>query len=149
MLATKRYVEQHEDLLELIDEINECLNFIELAKDANDVRMLLSRFFVKLKVHLAMEDGSLYPVMLDVEDDKVREMARKFVNEMGGLADAFQTYSLMWASAVAIQDNPKVFMAHTNKVMNALSRRIDKENHELFRAYNALEKKMIAAQAMS
>ena len=142
MLATKRFIAQHDELLDLSDQITACLNFIELAKDATKVRSLLSIFLGRLKVHLAMEDGSLYPVMLDLEDKKINEMARMFINEMGGVVDAVNDYAMIWASAMAIQDNPKIFITHTNKIMSAMARRIDKENYELFRAYAAHEKKI-------
>jgi hemerythrin-like domain-containing protein len=140
MIATKRYVEQHDELLDLANDIIIRLNFKALAEDATEVRSLLSKFLGRLTVHLAMEDRSLYPSLLEQEDESVKAMARRFVNEMGGIAEAVDEYAAMWASAVAIQDNPKVFIAHTNNIINALARRIDKENNELYKAYNDLEK---------
>jgi hemerythrin-like domain-containing protein len=45
---------------------------------------MLSRLFGKLSVHLTLEDSSLYPRCQQHSDEKLREMAKRFANEMSG-----------------------------------------------------------------
>ena len=51
-----------------------------------EVRRKLSSLLI---AHLKAEDWVLYPPLLSSADSKVAETARHFVDEMGGLAQAF------------------------------------------------------------
>lgn len=132
MFTSKKYRAQHEAILALADEIYECLNAHDLAEDASHVRVLLSKFLGKVKINLAVEDQSLYPILLDQNDVKLRKMVREYIDEMGGLAEAVDEYSIAWPSTEVIQRHSKMFVAQTNDLLNALVRRFNKEDHELF-----------------
>lgn len=139
MSATTRYREQHDGLLVLATEISECLNVSELAEDASKARSLLSQLLGKLSVHLAMEDKSLYPSLLEQGDDEIKKMAQSFMDEMGGIGEAVEAYAKTWSSATAIQNNPQDFVTQTKGIFNALGNRINKENNELYKAFDELK----------
>ena len=54
------------------------------------------RLTTKLIAHLKAEDWLLYPRLLESEDAEIAGKARAFVDEMGGLADAFNAYVDRW-----------------------------------------------------
>ena len=139
MSATQRYRDQHDGLLALATEISGSLNVEELTKDASQARALLSQLLGKLTVHLAMEDKSLYPSLLEQGDEQVKKMAQKFSDEMGGIAQAVENYAKTWSSATAIQNDAVTFVDQTKGIFSALADRIDKENNQLYKAYDELK----------
>ncbi len=138
MSYTKRFREQHADMLKITTEITPHLYVEELKNDASKVRLLLSKLLGKLAIHLAMEDQSLYPQMLVHTDEQVKEMARKFMDEMGGLGEAVNAYRNKWPSDLPIQEEPAEFIAQTNEIFIALANRIERENRELYKMVDEL-----------
>ncbi|MCP4274293.1 MAG: hypothetical protein GY781_20415 [Gammaproteobacteria bacterium] len=125
-------------MLKITTEITPHLYVEELKNDASKVRLLLSKLLGKLAIHLAMEDQSLYPQMLDHTDERVKEMARKFMDEMGGLGEAVNAYRNKWPSDLPIQEEPAEFIAQTNEIFMALANRIERENRELYKMVDEL-----------
>lgn len=138
MSKTKGFRAQHDDILKVVTEISSQLNVNQLSKDASAVRSLLSTFFGKLNVHLSMEDKALYPKLLDHPDAQVKAMAKKFMVEMGGVAEAVNAYKDKWSTATKIQENPSGFIEHTNGIFDALGKRITRENNELYKTVDEL-----------
>ena len=93
---------------------------------------LLSKLAGNLKVHLAMEDEAVYPMLLEHKDPEIRSLAQKYMIEMGGLKDAFIEYIDKWTKAFAIQQNPEEFVEATKGIFDALGKRIEKEDSELY-----------------
>ena len=132
MGMTSNFIQQHEDMLRIAKEMSKLLDPNILGKDAQPVRSLLSKLSAKLKIHLASEDKSLYPELLNHKDANVKTTARKFVDEMGGISAVFVKYTEKWVSADAIQKNPNDFIKETEGLFSALANRIEKENKELY-----------------
>ena len=129
---------QHDKLSKMASDISERLSIDQLSSDATEVRHLLSELLGHLEVHLVMEDKSLYPSLLDCSDDKIKSMARRFINEMGDIGEALKAYRNKWKSVYDIQDNPRDFVDHTKVIFNALIKRMEKENTQLYAAVDAL-----------
>ncbi len=138
MSYTKRFRAQHTDMLAIVTEITPHLDVDVLTINATETRLLLSKLLGKLAIHLAMEDQSLYPQMLDHTDERVKEMARKFIDEMGGLGEAVNAYRNKWPSDLPIQEEPAEFIAQTNEIFIALANRIERENRELYKMVDEL-----------
>ncbi|HGY55230.1 MAG TPA: hemerythrin domain-containing protein [Caldithrix abyssi] len=132
MAITDQYRRQHSDLLNIAHQIAAELNPARLSNDATTVRSLLSTLAGKLSIHLAMEDKSLYPKLMQNSNPDVKATAKKFIDEMGGIAKAFDNYKNKWPHAMAIQKNPNDFISETKTLFNVLSKRIEKENKELY-----------------
>jgi len=123
---------KHQELFQVASEISALLKHDELSNDASKVRGLLSMLAGKLKLHLVMEDEHLYPDLVRHSNEKVRKLARKYIDEMGGIAGTFDEYMNRWVSAADIQNNAKGFIEETKAVFKALSKRIEKEDNELY-----------------
>lgn len=89
------------------------------------------RLTAKLIAHLKAEDWLLYPRLLESEDAEIAGTARAFVDEMGGLAAAFNTYVDSW-DAFRIEREWAGYKAETGGIIAALRCRITRENRELY-----------------
>ncbi len=138
MSKTKSFRDQHNDLLKIASEISAHLNVDELSNDASEVRSLLSKLLGKLSVHLSMEDKVLYPKLLRHSDERVKSMAKRFIDEMGSIGQAVKAYKKKWPSALQIQKDPSDFIEQTKGIFDALVKRIERENNELYKVVDEL-----------
>jgi len=126
------YRRQHKEILELVNRLSGYLNEQKLKNDAQEARNILSRLSGALKVHLAMEDNSLYPRLLASRDDKIKKIARQFIEETGGIATVFNNYLDKWPNPASIEGNPMEFINESNQFFNALKNRIYREDNILY-----------------
>jgi len=129
---TRNFRRQHEELLQIASRISSRLIAESLAGNAGEVRDLQSQLAGKLNVHLAMEDEYLYPELLKHEDESIRSLAKRFVDEMGGIKKVFTQYMNKWPSAHTIQEKPSEYIEETRALFKALEKRIRVEDSELY-----------------
>ncbi|MGL4313678.1 MAG: hemerythrin domain-containing protein [Sphingomonas sp.] len=84
-----------------------------------------------LLVHLAREDSHVYPLLVKAADIRLARLASAFQAEMGGLAQDYLAYNAQWDAAAVAKDWPG-FCAATRHIMNALRRRIRREERDLY-----------------
>jgi len=89
------------------------------------------RLTTKLIAHLKAEDWLLYPRLLESQDPHIASTARVFVDEMGGLAKAFNAYVENW-DAFRIEREWGQYKTETAGIIAALRCRITRENCELY-----------------
>ena len=110
----------------------------DVAGSSEQIRTLLAGFAGLLKMHLASEDKGLYPQLLQSNDAALKAMAGRYMNEMGGMKTAFEAYLGKWPSAASILAKPDPFRTETTALFQALGKRIDRENNELYARVDAL-----------
>lgn len=132
MARTQNYRDQHQQLLKLAGELGAITSGGRVAERSAEARKLLPEIAGKLKIHLALEDQSLYPELLKHKDDKVRDTAKRFIAEMGGISAAVDKYLNRWATAEAIAGKPAEFSRETSEIISALGQRIQKEDTVLY-----------------
>lgn len=88
-------------------------------------------FSKQLLAHLAREDMLLYPMLRQSKDPLIAHTAQAFVDEMGGLLNAYKDWSTRWPTERLTQEWPQ-FVRETNDLLSALSNRIGRENIELY-----------------
>lgn len=132
---------QHEKLAGRILEVQDLLTPEELAlsKKAIHERNLLSEFIGVLDWHFGMEDEFFYPELLKHENAELREMTKRYIDEIGGLKKRFEEYNKKWEEIDSIKDDPNGFVEETRDIFDALSERIQRENNELFVFIETLE----------
>jgi iron-sulfur cluster repair protein YtfE (RIC family) len=123
---------QHDELMAMAKELAALLDPQSLRVNGKPARDLLSRLGGTLKVHLAQEDKLLYPKLQNCGKKDVAALAARYVKEMGTLGQAFLEYSQRWNTAAAIQAGADAFAADSKKVLEALGRRVQRENDELY-----------------
>ena len=125
---TDKFRIHHNEILGVAGQI---VDELKGKADASALRMLLSNLAGKLNFHLAVEDKSLYPRMMEMKDSEANALATKFMNEMGGLGQAFTAYNSKWTLS-AIRADGAGFANETRTVFAALTQRIARENRELY-----------------
>ncbi|HEY0490314.1 MAG TPA: hemerythrin domain-containing protein [Telluria sp.] len=138
MARTDSYRKHHDEILGIAREINALLGDSISDSNADTIRKLLSRLAGLVNVHLAMEDKGLYPELLAHGDASVKATARRFSDEMGSVAAAFVGYINTWPTSTAIKGDPVRFTTESKAIFNALSKRIHRENTELYVLLDAL-----------
>ena len=132
MGITDNLRKQHKEILEIADQISSLMDPEALAKDAVQVKNLLSTLEKTLQFHLIKEDDSLYPALLTHPARSVKALAKIYIDKMGGIRSDFMAYMTKWPDAMSIQNNAESFINQTKVLFEALSRRIDKEDNELY-----------------
>ncbi len=138
MGLTDNFKKQHKELLQTAKEISDVLDAEKLSRNAGNARSLLSKLAGKLTVHLLMEDRSLYPNLLKHSDPNVQSLAKRYIDEMGDVKTTFEKYSKNWVTSSKIQDNPDGFVRETKGILDALAKRIEKEDNELYPAVDRI-----------
>jgi hypothetical protein len=138
MSRTRRYRDQHTNIMSVATELGQQLIPSRLAADGSAARRMLSELSGKLIVHLAAEDNLLYPQLLSCHDMAAQALTRRFISEMGPLAQAFKAYAVRWGTLKRIESKPEEFADETRAIIKALSERIRRENTELYPLADAL-----------
>jgi hypothetical protein len=139
MSRTDSFRKHHDEILRIAREINAVLGSTIESKAAESISMQLARLAGLVNLHLAMEDKALYPALLAHSDATVAATARRFSDEMGSVAAAFVAYIKTWPTAAAIKADPVRFTTESKAIFNALSKRIHRENVELYVLLDAVE----------
>lgn len=129
---TENFRRQHSEILQLAQELESLLTIEKLEGHEAAARSLLSRLAGKLNIHLAMEDKALYPALQQHAEERVRSLAKTYIDEMGGIAEEFARYMANWPSANSIKSAPGRFISETGQIFSALAKRIERENNELY-----------------
>ncbi|MCB1172386.1 MAG: hemerythrin domain-containing protein [Leptospiraceae bacterium] len=132
MSITSQYRSQHAELADLAEQLLAILDAGNLAERALEVTQLLTLFAARLKVHLSMEDLSLYPRLIQSANPSCAETALQFQSAMGGLQQDFEQYMTKWSVARRIQADTAAFIGATHTLLQALHTRMDKENKILY-----------------
>lgn len=138
MSKTKMFRDQHDDLLKAAAKLKGELNADKIGKDATPAKSALAQLMGKLSVHLAMEDKSLYPQLVKHDDQRVKTTANRFIAEMGAIGKVLADYQKAWPSEAAVRQNPRGFVQQTGTILDALGKRIEKENGELYKLVDTL-----------
>ncbi len=141
MGITGNFRKQHKELLETAAQISSHLNPDELSKDATEIYDLLMEFANKTNYHLKMEDDILYPALLRHPEKIVRALAKLYLDKMGRIKNEFNNYMANWPDPKTVRANPDSFINETKEIFEILSRRMDKEDNEL---YSFIDKDMPA-----
>lgn len=131
MKFTDAFVKQHDELVDTIGKISKNLEVQKLLNNLDEVQYHLSILSRTLNAHLLMEDRGLYPVMLEHGNLTAKELARLYIDEMGGLKSDFVEYSINWQENRII-DNPEKFIEDTKSIFYSLANRVEKENTILY-----------------
>lgn len=139
MARSDNFRKTHEDIKGLVGQISQRLNPAQLRNDNNlsrEVSRLLANLTGTLTFHFTMEDKLLYPYMLGVSDKSVAETAQRYMAEIGGLAKVYEQFNKKWSSREAIRTNAEQFCSETRDLFDAMGKRVEREESELYPLYD-------------
>ena len=131
MSTTDNFRRQHVELLELMSSVEHLLDPAKLATEAPQIRHSLSALFGKLAVHLAAEDGSLYPRCQKHADPQVRAIATKFAREMESAKPTVEAFAHKWTDHEIIAKGAE-FCSHAKHLFGILRDRIAREDKDFY-----------------
>lgn len=140
---------QHDTVLGLVAELKKRVTRIVDAPDraeAYQVTLLQAKLAGILRIHLAQEDGLLYPALMACEKGEVARVAHAFSNEMGQIGAVFTAYSERWRATEAILNAPVAFARESEALFTALGDRITRENDQLYPLADSLDEPEMAAR---
>ena len=130
--------EEHADLIDIVRRLE---HVIALASPPSQIGLFNLRRELNSKLigHLTAEDWLLYPRLLNSTDPRVADVAKAYIEEMGGLAAAFAAHNDIWP-APAIHADWSGYCVHSRRIIDALTNRITRENREVYPLLEALDK---------
>lgn len=131
-LKTAVYRKQHSGIVENAQNIQDLLDPDLLKNNSHGIRKLITKLSNSLKIHLILEDRALYPILINSSDGKIRDMSRKYIDEMGTISDLYISFSQKWKTGSSIKNHAAVFIDETKNILKALLDRIERENTELY-----------------
>ncbi len=83
MVLVNRYKDDHEQLEKLTTKIYPYLNIKDVLSDTRTIKSLIDDLISALDIHLAVEDKSLYPLLLNHTNQEIKSTVQSFIDEMG------------------------------------------------------------------
>ena len=123
------YINQHRDILQIMDSLKKQIMVDKF--DADAVSETLITISGRIKHHLSMEDAYLYPKSLKSNTSELKVIASKMQEEMVPISTAFRNYILKWTPYRMVAEKSS-FIQETNMISDALNKRIDREEKELY-----------------
>lgn len=99
---------------------------------ANDIAFHINALSGKLKMHLMSEDKFLYPALMHSNRQEVRDTAKDFNHEMGGLAELFNSFVQQYNTLFKILQNKNSFLTDSKKIFSLIEERIRREDGKLY-----------------
>jgi hypothetical protein len=90
-----------------------------------------------VKLHLAVEDRSLYPALEASGDAALVRLSHRYQSEMDGIAGAYLQFAGRWNTARQVAQAPHEFRQEANVVLRQLYERIRHEDVEFYPAIDA------------
>ena len=100
-----------------------------------DIGREISKLSGMINLHLNSEDKFMYPKMAAAENKEVQNLAKKYQSEMAGLVDVFNTFKVKYNTKGHILENASTFAGEWKQIVAQLSKRIEREEKELYPKY--------------
>ena len=130
--------QEHAQLVEIVGRLSKIIAQSH-PPSAGDLFKIRHELTSTLIAHLKAEDWVLYPRLVASPDPQLSKRAREFWEEMGGLAEAYAAHTDKW-TAHSIAAHWSGYCEEMHGIIAALTRRIQRENHDLYPMLEALGK---------
>ena len=132
-----KFKQQHLDILDGIAKLRQ-LSQAGVAGNAAAIARGIIAMSSVIKLHLAIEDRMLYPVLARSRDTALAEQGRCFQQEMGSIAQAYAGFARRWTSVQALLADEAGFKADANVVLRQVRERMLREDSDLYPRVAAL-----------
>ena len=120
---------QHKDIYMVMDSIKDLINASNF--DEADLAKLINKLAGQLNIHLSLEDKFLYPALL--KDEKTADMAKRYVDEMGGIFEEFTEYKNKYNTRSKIMDFSATVIADSKQILDKIYTRMNKEENDIYK----------------
>jgi len=123
---------QHIEILEMIYNIKELINK-DLEVESSEIAKNINLLSGKLRIHLESEDKFLYPNLLKNENEKIKNIAKCYIDEMGDILSIFNNYKNQFNTRSKIINNKDKLIINTKEVFDKIEKRMESEDRELYK----------------
>jgi hypothetical protein len=122
--------QEHAELVRIVGDLRKMIE-LEVPPASVELFNVRRKLSSVLIAHLKAEDWVLYPPLLACNDPAIAATAKQFVDEMGGLAQAYSAFNERW-DAFSIESDWKEYRQAASGIIEALTNRILRENRDLY-----------------
>lgn len=123
---------QHAGILNEVRYLLAAAQQPDYADHLGEITLRINKLAGQLNMHLMSEDNYLYPSLLRSRNARIRDIATRYNQEMGGLVAAFQEYKDRFNAPFKIKADGDAFVSQTKLVMDSIAHRIQKEDGQLY-----------------
>ena len=127
------YLIQHKSVADEMNIIKELAKKSDIDAAIPEIATHINTLAGKINMHLSMEDKYLYPHLAESEDSKIKNMAVKYQEEMGGLAKQFNEFKEKYNTKPHFLEHKATFKTDMTKVFGAIEARVKREESELYK----------------
>lgn len=131
-----KFKHQHTEILSCISRLR-TLSRSGVSKNAEAISALIVSMSSIIRLHLAVEDKTLYPAIRHVADASLAAMGKRFQDAMGPIASTYLAFARRWNTPASLSGNPEGFRSDANVVLKTLYERMCKEDAEFYPAIEA------------
>lgn len=123
----------------ILDDIGALRGLVQagIRAHASDIAQRIIAMSGTIKLHLAVEDRTLYPALESCGDAQLARMSALYRGEMKGIHDAYLAFAAKWNNAHRLEEDGETFRAEANAVLKLLYERMKKEDREFYPAIEA------------
>jgi len=132
MNIVDRYKNQHKIILSLCRALKESAILGVQENEMSSYISVLKTLDEILSTHLESEDSYLYPRLAQDESLTIQTTSKRLHKEMSPITKVYKTYQEKYIVKSNILKEEKKFLKETNSLVNALNKRIEKEEVELY-----------------
>lgn len=131
-----KYKDQHRAILGAIAELR-ALTKAGVAENAARIAAAVVAMSSTVRLHLAVEDRSLYPALRKGADAALARLGERYQIEMEAIAASYLAFARRWNTAGNVAADPHGFRSEANTVLKTLYLRIRDEDHSFYPAIEA------------
>ena len=124
---------QHVEIFEVLNETKALIQKQNFENDSPAIAKNINNIAGKLQVHLSNEDRFLYPAFLNSDRVALKNKAKAYSDEMGDLSDVYTSFKTKYNTRSKIMANTASLVTDSDKVFKAIEKRIQKEDHDLYK----------------
>lgn len=127
---------QHLSIIDKASALGGLCRGIRTRDEAREACRLIADMDLDLVEHLAVEDGELYPLLMNARDQGLRILGAEAFEGIGGLLGIWVRFRDHWTETAILAD-PRRFAVAAGRVLGALSVRVEMEEDSLYPAVEA------------
>lgn len=132
-----KFKHQHDNIYACIDSLRRHAA-AGIGDNARAIASAIVSMSSVIKLHLAVEDSVLYPVLKNARSAALSRKGEQYQAEMKAIADKYQEFARRWNTAEHVAHDPEGFRADANRVLRVLHERIRREDREFYPEIEAL-----------
>lgn len=123
---------QHNEIRDLLIKIKKNMNKSGIEQNVDTLVKDMNVLSGKLSIHMSLEDKFLYPKLMNSDNNSLKDLSKKYNDDMGSISAAFKVYKTKFNIKSKILNNADEFLKESLDIIKVLEERISKEDKFLY-----------------